>query len=140
MNSFLDDDVCYKLGVKKENVRLDHLTHHIFWYVACQLTDVLYNKNAHLTILINNTGIPFITSDQPVINIKANYQKLEEETKELLLYYPISPSIAITLNDENSVNKMELSEIEVEEYNCLIRDSSYELLIANNKSVLEKYI
>lgn len=67
-------------------------------------------------------------------------KKLEEETKELVFYYPISPNIAITVNDENCVDKIELSEGDVEKYNRIIIDASYELIIADNKSVLEKYI
>lgn len=48
----------------------------LFWYIATVCTYYLWKKNAYLTILVNKTDLPFITLDQPVINLKADYQNL----------------------------------------------------------------
>lgn len=58
-------------------------------------------NNSHLTIIKNCTNVPFITSDNPIVTIK--------RTKDAFVYYyPISPKIAITLNDSNQTDLIEL--------------------------------
>lgn len=76
--------------------------------------------------MINETDIPFITSDQPVINLCANYKQLGEGTKELVFYYPISPN---TINDENSQDKIMLNIEKVDEYNNAIVNASYNIFL-----------
>ena len=62
-----------------------------------------------------SSSIKFITSDQPIINLKANY-RFEEETNELLLFYPLSPDIALLIGkgidkypdnlDDDTINEL----------------------------------
>lgn len=128
------------LNIPRENIHLENLAHHFFWYIQSICAYNLKKKNAHLTLLINETDIPFLTSDQPVINICANYKQLDEETKELVLYYPISPKIAITINDENLENEIKLNVEKVDEYNSAIINASYQNIFADKLEVLERYI
>ncbi len=48
----------------------------------------------------NNAAHPFITGDQPVINLKATLGRPVGDD-ELTVYYPISPSLALLLHDIN---------------------------------------
>ena len=128
------------MNIKGENIHLENLAHHFFWYIQNSCVYNLKKKNAHLTLLINETDIPFITSDQPVINICANYQQLSEETKELILYYPISPNIAITINDENLEDEIKLNVEKVDEYNNAIINASYQYIFADRLEVIERYM
>ena len=140
LNNILDNDLCYGLGINKNNIRPEHVTHHFLWYVECLLADMLYANNAHLTLLVNKTNVPFVTTDQPVINVLADYQNISEEVEDVLLYYPISPEIAITINDNNLENVMEIEEEVVEQYNNKLVESSYEYIFANSKESLERYL
>lgn len=140
LNNILDSDLCYGLGINKNHIRSEHVTHHFLWYVECLLADMLYAKNAHLTLLVNKSNVPFITTDQPVINVLADYQNITKEVEDVLLYYPISPEVAITINDNNLENVMELEEVVVEQYNKKLVESSYEYVFANSKEALERYL
>ena len=128
------------MNIPKENIKLENVQPHLFWYIQTALTFSLWKKNAHLTVLVNKTSLPFITSDQPVINLKADYQNMEIEPTDLIFYYPISPEIAITVNDEISETIDELDLSEVDRYNRVIVNSSYENIFAINPESIERYI
>ncbi|MCL4485127.1 MAG: DUF4238 domain-containing protein [Nitrospirae bacterium] len=58
----------------------------------------LDRKKRPLFLIENNTGVPFITGDQPVINLFSSPQPTEALTM-LALYYPITPWLAIILDE-----------------------------------------
>lgn len=124
------------LGINKDNLRMDHLAYYLFWFAEAMVADALYEKNAHLTLLINHTETPFITTDQPIINLLADYQDSTDEVDNLVYYYPISPKIAITVNDSNIDDKLELLKKQVEEYNQKLINASYEFVFADNEKIL----
>ena len=84
----LKSGICEVLGINSKNLRLEHLSHHVFWLAESLVADVLHDKNAHITLLCNDTSFPFITTDQPVINLCANYQDPTDEVTEMVYYYP----------------------------------------------------
>ncbi|HOC78660.1 MAG TPA: DUF4238 domain-containing protein [Methanofastidiosum sp.] len=106
----------------------------------------LSNKlnNTSLLLLQNNSDVPFITGDQPVINTKATYHSSTNDlTEELELYYPISPTIAILINlksNEYTTRKYKVTKKEATSYNNLIADASHQELFAQDKSHLEPYL
>ena len=55
------------------------------------------------------------------------------EVENLVYYYPISPKIAITVNDNNIDDKLELLKEQVEEYNQKLINASYEFVFADNE-------
>lgn len=120
------------------DVNLENLSHLYFWECANLTAYYLRDMNAHLTLLINNTDIPLITSDQPVINLYANYNKVEEVNK-LVFYYPLSPNIAILINDDNSQDKIELDTNNVDYYNNAMVNSSYQYIFADSKNTITRY-
>jgi hypothetical protein len=64
---------------------------------ALRVADSLYRDRAEhkIVILKNETGVPFVTGDQPIINLHATHgQGIPEE---LEFYYPLSPARAMTL-------------------------------------------
>lgn len=110
----------------------------MLWIISARCSDAI--MKFPLTLLVNKTGVPFITSDQPVINTKADYRNLTEPTKELVFYYPISPSVAILLNDEGGEKKKELTNAEeVNKYNDLIVRASNKMIFSSDSTVLERY-
>ena len=78
-----DDNFFKSLNITKENINLENLTHHFFWYLQTKLAVALKAKDAHITVINNNTDVPFMTSDQPVINIYADYSENNETVDDL---------------------------------------------------------
>lgn len=139
LNEILKSDMFGQLGIRKENIRPEHVAFHIFWFIEGLLADSLYERNAHLSILNNQTSIPFLTTDQPVINVLADYQDITDMPKDVVLYYPLSPTTAITVNDANKEHYINLSETEVKKYNDMLTSASFELIFSNSKEVVERY-
>ena len=139
MRESFDKEILRKLGIDYDKLRPDHLSYYVFWYTENHVADMLYYEKAHLTLIVNNTKEPFITSDQPVINLKANYQSINDAPTDLIFYYPISPNYAIMLNDNNTESKIIATENDVEYYNSKILQSSFENIFANDKSLFKKY-
>ena len=139
MKESYDKEILGHLGIDYAKLRPDHISYYVFWYIENHVADILYYENAHLTLIVNNTSEPFITSDQPVINLKANYKSINNAPTELIFYYPISPKYAILLNDNNTEKRIIATEKDIEYYNSKIMNSSYENIFSNNKSLFEKY-
>ena len=98
------------------------------------------SKETTIALLNNNTAIPFITSDQPIINLKCDYDNDLAETTELTFFYPISPTKALVINGDNTERQIDVSEEAVREYNSAIARSSSHLIIGNEKEILRQYI
>lgn len=125
----------YTLDPDKMNV--ENVIPHVIWYLQAACANGLMERNAHLTILKNKTRIPFITADQPVINLRENHEK------ELVFYYPLSPDTAILVNDCNRRNVIEYDRGDakkVAELNQKIIDSADKFIISNKKNVLEAIV
>ncbi len=103
-----------------------------------------YIDKCSFKLLSNNTEIPFITGDQPVINTKADDIDLTTGyAKELELYYPISPDIAILIDPHYGTNLHEDVQITKEEakyYNDLMFQASHEQVFAQEEAHLLPYI
>ena len=93
-----------------------------------------WTSSSKISLLKNETKIPFVTGDQPVINIKSNYDNTP--AKEIRLYYPISPKFAL-LFDEKETFDNSVSIQDVLFYNEKIKQASEVLVIGNQKDVVE---
>lgn len=118
-------------NLNPDKINLEKLVNPIAWYMSRITSIFLYENNAHLTLLINETSIPLITSDQPIINIKADYKNLHKYVTDLVFYYPISPQIAITINDDNLFDIKQLNDNDVNKYNQAIYNASSEFIFSN---------
>lgn len=90
-----------------------------------------------LVIIENNTSTPFITGDQPAINIKAKETKQQDEFS---IYYPISPNLALILceaNQDPTYPEHGISALQVSELNQRIVKASYKQIFSNSKEYLE---
>lgn len=132
-----------KFFVNKEfpqgSIKAENLYQPMLWLLSAKCSDKILN--AHITLIINRTDVPFITSDQPVINLKANYKDFSNQPDELVFYYPISPRVAVKINDDLCVKKIELTNSsDIYEYNDLINRAAYKMIFSKDKSVISKYI
>jgi hypothetical protein len=89
-----------------------------------------------LTLVRNRTPIPFVTGDQPVINLDAD----GEVGPELLsFFYPLSPHLALYLGEPGSTEVSAFIEDadKVMELNLRIASRSHSQIYAANAEVLE---
>ncbi|SQB92165.1 Uncharacterised protein [Clostridium tetanomorphum] len=97
-----------------------------------------YVWQKYLKVWENDSKIPFITGDQPVINIHASLIK-HVETTDLALYYPLSPTMSLLITKEQLCNT-KCSIERVKEYNDMVERQSLELIFANDELALHPYI
>lgn len=66
---------------------------------ALQIVEGMIKDNSYRFIFVSNIGeIPFITGDQPAINLRGDVKDDNGYAKELELYYPLSPKSAIMIS------------------------------------------
>jgi hypothetical protein len=95
-----------------------------------------------LAILENSSGVPFITGDQPVINLHANLQTSAAPTK-CELFYPLSPRRAMLMLEKPTglpSGKVAASLQQVEGYNDLIVKNSDGQIFAESKQSLQRFL
>jgi hypothetical protein len=90
-----------------------------------------------IVFLRNDTDVPFITTDQPVINLKSH------KDADVEMYYPLSPKLAVVLTKDSEKFPQRLrnvSKIEVETYNYLMYSESDDQIYSNDKDYLESLV
>lgn len=85
-------------------------TKYLFPLMMCVNTFVfaysLWKSEFILEILKNETPVDFITSDEPIINLCVDYKNMSiEEVDYMVLYYPITPKIALLCKHGGYTNK-----------------------------------
>lgn len=90
-------------------------------------------------LLVNDTDIPFITSDHPVVNVHPCVSETELSVPEHAdFYYPISPRIAYIICDSErfTPGKHSVLEAVVNEFNSKVAAQAMVHLIGNNDAVI----
>jgi hypothetical protein len=98
-------------------------------------SDILFSKKP--VLLVNTTSTPFITSDQPIINISETNDK--GLVADFTPYYPITPTCALIFEvDRNNENRI-LTEDDVIRFNSMVFKRAYEQVYANNLCSLKDH-
>ena len=88
-----------------------------------------------LVLMENDSDTPFITADQPVVNLQAGYTRKPPEKFEL--FYPLSPRKAMLLVETSSRRgESPLSGVSVNSYNMMMAKNSYEQIFSNSEEYL----
>jgi len=99
----------------------------------------LERKKRPLWMLENDTDTPFITGDQPVVNLFPS--PYPDKPPELLaLYYPLSPSTALIIDEVEhrcGYTSGAISAEQVRTLNGRIRDASYRQLFGSSGEALQ---
>ncbi|HIH2748262.1 TPA: DUF4238 domain-containing protein [Burkholderia lata] len=93
-----------------------------------------------LILMENGTESPFVTGDQPVINIYGVGKPPYEPVDELEYYYPISPDLAIIISEREEMRHLDVIEVTSEQvrwYNNAVASESHEQMFSNSKASLE---
>jgi len=102
----------------------------MFIFFAETMGNWLYEK---VKIYFIETDFEFIASDQPIINIHSTTDYTY--AKNLELYYPITPHLALFFTDKEFCNK-KIDESETYKYNKLLYSKSYEQVYALSENIL----
>lgn len=130
------------LSMKKENyeryLRIANiLTHIAATNVGCSLAG---DHEKYRVVLLDNTSeIPFVTADQPVINLSANPKDFKAPEK-FELYYPLSPTKAMMLLELESTHLPPANSALADQahiYNLHMATHSYMQVYANSRAELE---
>jgi Protein of unknown function (DUF4238) len=96
-------------------------------------------KRRTLTRIANETGVPFITGDQPVVNLLASPSR-DRDVDAVSLYYPIGPDSALLLSDEDKpplYPATGLSRGQASELNERLAQACHRQVFAASKASLE---
>lgn len=94
-------------------------------------------RERKLILVHNRTDVPFITGDQPAVNLKGARPRPPEN---LSIYYPISPRLALLLTDVNEDPLFPAEGLTGEQaltLNMKIAEASYQQTFAHSKAPLE---
>lgn len=119
----------------RDHIRPESILPHMVWIMQAACSAALSRRNAKLQVIRNDTSLPFVTGDQPVINIKA--EAIDKEPEEFVLYYPLSPHVAIMVNGSDKRKERIIEKkSEVDELNHKMLEHAYEYIVSNNQGVL----
>jgi hypothetical protein len=90
-------------------------------------------KRFKLVLLDNNTDIPLITADQPVINVHAD--GTVDPPQRIEFFYPLSPRKAMLLLEKDNTEP-QLTNVAVNHYNVIMAQHSYEQVFSNSETYL----
>lgn len=99
-------------------------------------------RQRNLTIIKNKTDVPFITGDQPAVNLYGGNGTLPPPDK-LAIYYPISPRLGLVLcevGEPSGYPELGIAEAQIDELNRRIITTSHRQVYANSRSALERYV
>lgn len=125
---------------------------HAWWFLSymfgISIGFSLYagRRNARHALLINDTKVPFITSDQPVVNVHSCVSETEfSAPKHADFYYPISPRVAYIICDSErfTSGKNEIDETTVVELNSKVAAQALVHIIGDAENAIrpfKKYI
>ena len=110
---------------------------HIF---AVNMGHSLYIDRAAfcLQVLKNDSNVPFITGDQPLVNLLSNPSKGAPPPSEFELYYPLSPRIAVVLTERGRGTRFpeRLTQQWVRSLNQAMANHSYVEVYGNSEDAL----
>lgn len=137
-------------GYKKQNKPLlSELYRKAFPYISIIIATKLghsiavANSDTRYIFVKNESSIPFITCDQPVINVRKDELDDNGEVKTFEMFYPTSPTTAIMIVFNPELE--EYSEIVADEYfvdnmNKKMCENALSYIFANSEEILKKYI
>ncbi len=104
----------------------------------------LYESRArdNHVFISNNTGLPFVTSDNPIINVHSSLEGLSpgEAPTSADFYIPLSPKHAYMINNSSSYNHLSdsIDRDMVNKLNGLIYKKSYKTVFCSSDVVLKE--
>ncbi|PQA98014.1 Protein of unknown function [Chryseobacterium piscicola] len=85
-------------------------------------------KKIKLNFLVSKSDYNFITSDNPIFNFLENDKNEDGAVKDMELYYPLNPKIALIISssDKNEIEETIINEIDIENLNRKVYNNALE--------------
>ena len=141
--SFFDDDEFYVEEFPNYNFLFERN-----WWFLSYLWGInlghsfIFGKNLKCIFIKNNTKIPFITSDNPAINVHPSlkYPPQGKGPENLDLYYPLSPKLAYMINESDYYNYLEhsISEEDVSKLNKMMVLKADKTIFSDSDQILKQ--
>jgi hypothetical protein len=135
--------------VKGTRLRMKEQAYELYSRIANVLTHIMAINVGHslaadherhrVLIVENATATPFVTADQPAINLSASPKNFDPPAR-FELYYPLSPTRAMMLLELDSAHlpaSTSISALQAHQYNLLIAAHSFRQVYSNSKAELE---
>jgi hypothetical protein len=129
-------------------IEVAHAMEHAWWFLSymygMNIGFSLYidRHNAKHALLVNDTSVPFITSDQPVVNVHSCVSETEFAAPEHAdFYYPISPRVAYIICDSERFipGKNEVDETTVVELNSKVAAQAMVHIIGDTENAIRPF-
>ena len=127
-----------QIGAEFRGCDVRRMTGALSHVLAMSFGQSLYIDREQFKLLLidNNTGTPFVTADQPIINLQAAHTGKPPENLEF--FYPLSPTKAMFLLESSSKRgDFPLSDVSVNSYNMMIIQNSYEQVFSDSQEYLD---
>jgi hypothetical protein len=100
---------------------------------------LLERKSFKVEIVENESNTPFITTDQPVINMRGDMKAVGVPPDEFELFYPVSPKRAMAFLKKETTVPLTISAIAADAYNVMAAQHSHEQIFCNSQEYLETF-
>jgi len=129
-------------------IEMADATAHAWWFLSymygMNIGAHLYfdRHNARHALLVNDTKVPFITSDQPVVNVHSCVSETEfVAPQQADFYYPISPRVAYIICDSERFKpgKNEIDENSVVELNSKVAAQAMVHIIGHTENAIRPF-
>lgn len=114
-----------------------------FIYAPAIANSLAFLKETRYIFFDNNTEIDFITTDQPIINVKKDVVNNAGEVSQMDLYYPITPKKAIIIHYQEQEEKRKYVSIENEQvvyYNNMMLKNAREFIFSSSIEQLNNFL
>ena len=110
------------------------------YILATNMSLSLYmdRREYQLVLIENRTDVPFITTDQPLINLRDTHSSKTDEVKELEIYYPLSPTLAMLLSQAPSVS-LQPNTTEVVKLNSLMVEKANQQIFGPSEESISHF-
>jgi hypothetical protein len=130
-------------ALQKENVLFDDMER--VWDVLSHIMAIeaggsffIDRRNFQIVVLDNDTQVPFITSDQPIINMLTDGKSFDVPEK-MELYYPLSPTQATLYLEKSTPTGKFNNQVSIDDahrYNQIMLDHSSLRVFSNSEEYL----
>lgn len=129
------------MGQNIEGRNTLHMMSVLTFLIAIRLSHHLFidRDSFKVEIIENSSDTPFITTDQPVINMHGDVKSNGVPPERFELFYPVSPTRAMVFLEKNTPVELEISSLRANHYNVLMADHSHEQIFSHSKGYLESF-
>ena len=129
------------MGPEIEGRNTRHMMSIVAHLMAIRLSSNLFRDRTSFKVEIieNESDAPFVTTDQPVINLHGDADPASAPPDRLEFFYPVSPKRAMVFLEKNTSIPLRAGELSVNSYNVRMAQHSHEQIFSDSQEYLESF-